>query len=162
MGGNGTDSRKTGLFRLVVALCLLEKRAVTIDDIQTLTNVSQKTLRYTLLTLEDEGRVIKTSVDLPESERSRTAWLPVGRAVLENGRIVRSECEICGKRPRAVRIRGRELCRSCMRGFEDDDGHWIVLGSSEKTEATFSRLILQNEHHMACLFEKTQENKKTS
>lgn len=143
---NGQDKKKE-LFVWVVALCRLLRRPVTIEDILQQIETSQKPVRYLLMALEEDGMVIKTSVRIGGIGRKRFAWLPVGREAYSgtsdsSSMVGKGTCEVCEKAPAIIHVGGHTLCRRCMRGFEDKDGGWIVVGQDEETERTFSRLSM--------------------
>lgn len=155
------SAKRTALFQLVVLLCVTEKRAITIQDLVEQTTYSQKTVQDMVQVLEGERRLIKTKVKLPAAKRPWNAWYPVGRVVSVGEQPPSPLCDVCGARPRKIRVKKRWLCRICMRGFEHE-GEWVVVGADDESERSFSRASLNNAHHLAdhCQEHNEKNNKK--
>lgn len=121
-------------YAIVVSLCWMYRRPVTLVDLRSFLDNTNKQIRKELLGLEKNGRITKVQIRQLETGRICAAWVISDR---DNFPIeLKNLCHHCETREAVVSYGDDKFCEDCFRGVKID-GVWHSL--TEYHEAELSR-----------------------
>ena len=133
-------------YSIIVSLCWMYRRPITMDDLGDFLDLSPKQILRMLTKLEERGRIAKIPQRKKDSRRPCVAWVIADR---DNFPIeIRNVCQNCGA-PNPTEIhRDLRLCEACFVAI-DDCGRRLRLSSEDEEELSIyltTIVTYPNEH----------------
>ena len=143
MSESMTRNERLNLFYcIVVSLCWIHKRPVTLLDLFELLKLTQKQIRKELTGLEEQRRISKVPYRKDSNGRICAAWV-----ISDNKKLppeIRDMCQACGIR-KAIESEGnKRFCKECFLGI-DDQGRRITLTEAQEFELSLGYAIIRDE-----------------
>lgn len=133
-------------YSIIVSLCWMYRRPITMVDLGDFLDLSQKQILRMLTKLEKRGRIAKIRQRRAESRRPCVAWVIADRDNLPIE--IRNVCQNCGA-PNPTEIhRDMRLCDACLVAVEDC-GQRLSLSSEDEEELSIyltTIVTYPNEH----------------
>ena len=112
------DKRTKVFYSIVLSICWMRKRPITIRDLNEFVKATKKQIRKELEILESDERIAKVKIRKGSSGRLCAAWVIADNDMLPA--TIRNVCQVCGIQKADEKLEAERVCQSCFLAAKAD------------------------------------------